>query len=132
MVVQVPGNPVPVLEHVQPLLIGSGVGQFQGDGGLDGEGLGHVELSHREAEPTSPPSDNDGSTNPGVSAQRTRHDRTHIEGRLQVDVVGIARLLWIYPERLRLGDGGARQRAGHGIADAGQLILLVGRGRRAR
>ncbi len=48
VIMKVPSNPVPILEHGQPLLIRAGLDQLAGQGGMVGERLGHVPVGGGE------------------------------------------------------------------------------------
>ena len=47
VIVKVPSNPVPILEHGQALLVRPGLDQLAGQGGLVGERLGQVTVGGR-------------------------------------------------------------------------------------
>ena len=57
VVVQVRGDAVALVEHGGPLLLGAGLGELDGDGGLVGEAGGHVQVLGGERRPAAQPRD---------------------------------------------------------------------------
>ena len=72
---QVPGDPVAVLEQHDALLVVAGVGEFQRQGRVVGEGRGHVEVGIVEALPTMQPADDEGAAHPLRPDERKHHHR---------------------------------------------------------
>ena len=60
VVVQVPTDPVAILQDAEPLLVGTGLGELEGQRGLLSEGRGHLEIGIVERRPGGDPAQHDG------------------------------------------------------------------------
>ena len=70
MVVEVAGDPIPVLQQQHPLLIGARVGQLQGERGVVGEGGRHLQVRLVEVVATMPTADGKGAADVMAADQR--------------------------------------------------------------
>jgi hypothetical protein len=100
VIVQVSGDPTPVLEHEHPFLCGPGPDYLEGEACLAGEVRRHLEVEGGEGMRTLHTTDREHAFGPAADHQRDRHGRSDAppvaEGRLVgdsvVDETGLAAL----------------------------------------
>ena len=125
VVVQIAGDPIAILEHRDPLLVGARGCQFQSQTRMVGKGSRHGQVGRREARPPDVASDHHRPENRRRADQGQHHDRaqTHHDGdgRVRSDLVGGG------PEQQRhpLGDGLTRQGVSEREA-AGEYLIRSG------
>ena len=78
VIVQVGGDAVVVLDPGQDDLVGAGLDEFQGHGGVAGERGGHIQVDAGEFRPRGQPAQLQGAANPPACGQRYDDQRANI------------------------------------------------------
>src|SRR4029450_12016256 len=86
VIMQVSGNAVPILQHPEPLLIGPSVAEFQGDGSLARESLGHVKVGFGEGRGRDDPARHGRTARTCFGPEGEGHRLAHRDIRPQVEI----------------------------------------------